>query len=69
MLNRYFGSGGKKKKDDATPPPTLQDTSKKMDARTQAMEEKIRRLDVQIMDLKKKMKKARGSSKRSLKQR
>lgn len=69
MLNRYFGSGGKKKKDDSKPAPTLQDTSKKMDARTQAMEEKIRRLDVQIMDLKKKMKKARGSSKRSLKQR
>jgi len=68
MLNRYFGSGGKKKKDDE-PAPTLQDTSKKMDARSQSLEEKCRRLDQQIVEIKKKMKKARGGSKRTLKQR
>lgn len=66
-MNRFFGSGGgrgRKAKDDEPPPPTLDDASKKMDSRAQSLEEKVRRLDAQILDVKKKMQKSRGASKK-----
>jgi len=64
-LNRFFG----KKKDDK-PAPTLDDASKSLDTRGDTLETKIKKLDADLLDLKKKINTTRSAAaKQGLKQR
>ncbi|ETO35074.1 charged multivesicular body protein 5 [Reticulomyxa filosa] len=74
-MNRFFGK--KKPEKEEAPKPTLDDVSgrvkdvlydeKQMDKRTTEIDTKIARLDKQIVEVKKKMQKAKGAAKNSYK--
>merc|ERR1719420_1679384 len=63
-MKRIFGS-----KKNVPPPPTLQDAGAKLDTRTAALDEKIKKLEGELSVYKEKLKKARGPAQRTLKQR
>ena len=63
-MNRIFGT-----KKAAPPPPTLSDASSKIDARTAALDEKIRKLDDELRRYHQQMKKAKGPAATTLKKR
>jgi len=65
-MKRFFLAKKKPQKEEA-PKPTLDDVSGRMDKRTTEVDVKIQRLDKQIMEIKKKMGKAKGAAKNSLK--
>jgi len=65
-MKRFFGT--KQKKKGGPPEATLDDVSGNMDKRMDELDKKIKRLEVQIIELKKKMKKAKGAAKNSYKQ-
>jgi len=62
-MKRLFGAGVKDKK----PQPTLEDATKAVDTRVSGIDEKIKKLDQELLVYKEKMKKNSGSSFRSLK--
>jgi len=63
-MKRIFGA-----KKAAPPAPTLGDASAKLDARTAALDDKIRKLEGELSTYKEKLKKARGPAAKTLKQR
>ena len=63
-MNRIFGQ-----KKAAPPPPSLSDASTKIDARTAALDEKIRKLDDELRRYHQQMKKAKGPAATTLKKR
>mmetsp|Transcript_20335 Transcript_20335/g.25094 ORF Transcript_20335/g.25094 Transcript_20335/m.25094 type:complete len:227 (-) Transcript_20335:117-797(-) len=68
-MNRFFGHKSKKKgKGKAAPEPTLNDVGSNLDKRVTNLEDKIKRLERQIIECKKKMQKSKGSAKNIQKQ-
>lgn len=63
-MKRLFGA-----KKEAAPPPSLEEASANVGKRGDAVDEKIRKLDQQLMQYKEQMAKARGPAKELLKQR
>jgi len=64
-MKRLFGAGVKDKK----PQPTLEDATKAVDTRVSGIDEKIKKLDQELLGYKEKMKKTRGPALEALKQR
>jgi len=63
-MKRIFGQ-----KKDVAPPPTLGDAGAKVDSRVAALDEKIKKLEVELSGYKEKLKRARGPAQKTLKQR
>eukprot|EP00485_Elphidium_margaritaceum_P005918 CAMPEP_0202696066 /NCGR_PEP_ID=MMETSP1385-20130828/9439_1 /ASSEMBLY_ACC=CAM_ASM_000861 /TAXON_ID=933848 /ORGANISM="Elphidium margaritaceum" /LENGTH=225 /DNA_ID=CAMNT_0049352169 /DNA_START=42 /DNA_END=719 /DNA_ORIENTATION=- len=66
-MKRFFGTKQKKSAGGA-PDPTLDDVSGNMDKRMTELDTKINRLEKQILEIKKKMQRAKGAAKNALKQ-
>lgn len=63
-MKRIFGQ-----KKEVAPAPTLGDAGAKIDSRVTGLDEKIRKLDVELAGYKEKLKRAKGPAQKTLKQR
>jgi charged multivesicular body protein 5 len=63
-MQRFVGKSTPK-----APPPTVGDTTKVLQGRQGALDEKIKKLDLELFEYKKKIKVAKGTAQAALKQR
>lgn len=63
-LNKIFGK--KKKKEEEPPPPDMDVVSGRMDARMSTLQDKIKKMDQELFQLKRQMKRAKGATKQRL---